>query len=142
MTTTHGDGRRILVVDDEADLVATYTRLLSRVGFRVVSAPTRRDGLTVLEREPIALAIVDLHLPDGHGLDLVRAAAIRPTPVPIIVATGFSSSATRAAALEAGAAAYFAKPFSATRLLEAIQTVVAAPLRGAVGPQSSARPTL
>jgi DNA-binding response OmpR family regulator len=115
------DSRRLLVVDDEADLVVTYVRLLGRQGYRVVAAGTRGDALAVIEREPLVLVIADLRLPDGDGLDVVRAATALPHRTPAIVVTGFSSEATRLAALEAGASAYFAKPFSAPALLETVR---------------------
>jgi DNA-binding response OmpR family regulator len=90
----------ILVVDDEADLVANYERLLRRKGFQVVSAGTRGDGLALVERAPIALLITDLRLPDGDGLDLVRAARRLPTPPP---STGIGSTTqTRVVAVDAG----------------------------------------
>ena len=117
------DGGCILVVDDEADLVATYARLLARQGYRVLSAGTRREGLTLVEQEPLALVIADFRLSDGNGLDVVRAAAALPKRTPAIVITGFSSDAARVAAFEAGASAYFAKPFSASRLLETVRTL-------------------
>ena len=102
----------ILVVDDEADLVATYERLLRRQGYRVVSAGTRRTGLLALEAEPLSLVIADLRLPDGDGLDIIRAARALPTPLPVLVATGVASRVARQAALAAGAAAFLTKPFA------------------------------
>ena len=108
MTSDHS----ILVVDDEADLVANYERLLRRRGYRVISAGSRAEGLTLVEREPLALLITDLRLPDGDGLDLVRAARGNPTPMPSIVVTGFASEASRTAARAAGASAYLGKPFA------------------------------
>lgn len=101
--------------------MVTYVRLLGRQGYRVVAAGTRRDALAVIEREPLALVISDLRLPDGNGLDVVRAATAPPHRTPAIVVTGFSSEAARLAALDAGASAYFAKPFSAPVLLETVR---------------------
>ncbi len=115
------DPKRVLVVDDEEDLVATYVRLLGRQGYRVIPAGTRGAALAVIEREPLALLISDLRLPAGDGLAVVRAATALPYRTPAIVVTGFSSEATRLAAFEAGASAYFAKPFSAPRLIEAVR---------------------
>jgi len=115
------DARRVLVVDDEADLIITYVRLLERQGYRVITAGCRADALTIVEREPLRLVISDLRLPDGNGLDVVRAATAPPRPVPAIVVTGFSSEAARVAAFEAGAAAYFAKPFSTPRLMASVR---------------------
>jgi two-component system response regulator PilR (NtrC family) len=113
--------RSILVVDDEADLVANYERLLRRRGYRVVSAGCFADGLTVVEREPLLLLITDLRLPDGDGLDLVRAARATATPTPSIVVTGFTSGASRAAALAAGATAYLGKPFSMSAFMSLVE---------------------
>jgi two-component system response regulator PilR (NtrC family) len=112
---------RILIVDDEADLVSTYERLLQRRGFRVVSAGSCRDGLVLVEREPLALVLTDLRLPDGDGLDIVRAARLAPKPTPAIVVTGFASEASRAAALAAGASGYLAKPFGASALVSLVE---------------------
>src|SRR4029453_3455543 len=95
----------ILVVDDEVDLVASYERLLRRKGFQIVSAGSRGGGLTLVAREPLALVITDLRLPDGDGLDLVRAARRLPTPPPSMGWAGFASEAGRAAAMDAGAPA-------------------------------------
>ena len=111
----------ILVVDDEADFVANYQRLLRRRGYRVVSAGSRGDGLVILERDPLALVITDLRLPDGDGLELVRVARRLPTPTPSIVVTGFASEASRMAALAAGASAYLAKPFVAASFISLVE---------------------
>jgi DNA-binding response OmpR family regulator len=108
--------RTVLVVDDEADFVTTYRRLLGREGFRVVGATTRAAALTALAEEPFAVAIVDLRLPDGDGLDVVRHARGMPVPPCAIVVTGFASKNARQAAHRAGAAAFFAKPFEAAAL--------------------------
>src|SRR4029453_11768729 len=71
---------RILVVDDEADLVATYRRLFRRQGYVVDSAVTRAGGLALLDAAAPDLVVADLELPDGGGGDLVRGARMRPAP--------------------------------------------------------------
>jgi DNA-binding response OmpR family regulator len=117
----------ILVVDDEADFVANYQRLLRRQGYRMISAGSRGDGLVIVEREPLALVITDLRLPDGDGLELVRAARRRPTPTPSIVVTGFASEASRMAALAAGASGYLAKPFAAASFISLVEKMLDSP---------------
>jgi two-component system response regulator PilR (NtrC family) len=102
----------VLVVEDEVDLVASYERLLRRLGYALIAAGTRREALAVIAREALSLVISDLRLPDGDGLDVVREARRQPAPIPVLVVTGFASEASRAAALAAGAAAYLSKPFS------------------------------
>ena len=111
---------RVLVVDDEADFLATYERLLRRHGYQVVTATSRAEGLAAVARERPDLVISDLRLPDGDGLDVVRAA--RAAHEPVIVVTGYPSDATRRAALAAGAATFLAKPFAAAVLLAAIRS--------------------
>jgi DNA-binding response OmpR family regulator len=106
----------ILVVDDEEDFLDTYRRLFTRHGFRVVVAASRAAAFVALGLEPFALVIADLRLPDGDGIDVVRRARATTRPTPAIVVSGFASNAARAAALEAGAADVFAKPFQAAVL--------------------------
>ena len=116
--------RRVLVVDDEADFLATYERLLRREGYEVVTVTSRAAGLAALAGEPPDLVISDLRLPDGDGLDVVRAARAARDPVPVIVITGYPSDETRRAALAAGATTFLAKPFAAAVLLAAIRSSV------------------
>jgi DNA-binding response OmpR family regulator len=117
--------RPVLIVDDEADLVTTYERALRRLGYRIIPAGTRQAGLEVLRSERLALVVADLRLPDGDGLDIVRAAREAPGPPPVIVVTGFPSAAGHQGALEAGARAVLTKPFSIQGFLETVRQVVA-----------------
>ena len=117
----------ILVVDDEAQLSSTYERLLRRGGYRAVTVGTRGAGLAIVAREPLALVITDLRLPDGDGLDLVPAARRLPMATPTIVVTGFASEARRTAALVAGATAYLAKPFGVSAFVSLVQSTLTTP---------------
>ena len=113
----------ILVVDDERDLAATCERLLRRRGWNVVTAGTREAALAMLAAHPRpVLAIVDRQLPDGDGVDVLRAALAVDTPV--IVVTGYGSEATRRLTLEECAAGFLAKPFSAHDLLRLVREIV------------------
>jgi DNA-binding response OmpR family regulator len=115
--------KTILVVDDERDLAATCERLLRRRGWNVEIAGSREAALTRLARQPRpVLAIVDRQLPDGDGLDVLRAARAADTPV--IMVTGYGSGATRRLALEEGAVGFLAKPFSAQDLLELVRGTI------------------
>ena len=112
---------RIAVVEDEPDLRVTYDRLLRRSGYRVVTAGSRAEGLNLVQAAPPSLVILDLRLPDGDGLDIVRAAKALDPPVPVIVVSAFATRAAREAALAAGAAAFLAKPFAASALLHLVR---------------------
>jgi two-component system response regulator MprA len=115
--------RTILVVDDEPDLATTCERLLRRRGWHVVTAGSREAALAALTRAPRpVLAIVDRQLPDGDGLDILRAALAITTPV--IMVTGYGSATTRRLVLEEGASGFLAKPYSASDLLELVRGIV------------------
>src|SRR4026208_1029625 len=92
---------RILVVDDEADLIATYRRLFHRHGYEGTSAATRAGGLLLIDSSPPDLIITDLELPDGDGLDLVRAARTASSISRVIVVSGRSSRGAQDDALAA-----------------------------------------
>jgi DNA-binding response OmpR family regulator len=114
----------ILVVEDESDLVVTYERLLRRRGYRVIPAGTRQAALSAIQSERLTLVVSALVLPDGSGLDVVRAArGAAPSP-PVIVVTAFPSPAAERAALDAGAAAFIAKPFSVPSFMALVERVV------------------
>jgi DNA-binding response OmpR family regulator len=119
----------ILVVDDEAEFLTTYRRLLGRHGFRVVAAASCTAALSALAREPFVLVISDLRLPDGDGLDVVRRARNATHPTPAIVVSGLTSQAVRDAATAAGAVDFFAKPFGAATLAARVRE-----LTGRLGP--------
>ncbi len=116
-------GGTILLVEDEegiAELVRTY---LERDGFRVLWAARGVDGLLLLGREEVRLAILDLQLPDVDGLDLCRA--IRQcSRVPIVIVTARDEELDRITGLELGADDYVTKPFSPRELLARVRAVL------------------
>jgi DNA-binding response OmpR family regulator len=113
----------ILAVDSEPDLLVTYYRLLTREGYRVVTAPSRTGGLLALDRERPDLVIVTLSLRDGNGLDVIRAARELEVPAAAILVSRFSGERFREAAHHAGAA-FLAKPFETAALLEMVRATV------------------
>jgi two-component system repressor protein LuxO len=127
----------VLVVDDEADLVTTCARLLRRQGYSVTHAGTRAQAISALAVRP-DLVVADLRLPDGDGLDVVRAARRLSSPPPVIVVTGYPSEATRRQAMEVGAAAFLAKPFSLAAFVELVQKLLAPSPPPGPGPSPSA----
>ena len=117
----------VLIVDDEADLLTTYHRLLTRAGYSTITVATRRAALATLETERVDLIVADRRLSDGDGLDVVRVARARQHPPPVIVVTGLASEESRRQALDAGATGYLAKPFSTSALTLLIREALAQP---------------
>jgi DNA-binding response OmpR family regulator len=122
----------ILIVEDETDLAATCVRVLRRRHWPTQTVETYQAALAAIAaaHRP-ALAIVDRQLPDGDGLDVLRAARAAGTPV--IVMSAYDWAATRRLALEAGAVAFLGKPFSMQDLLAAVESVLGAPPFGSPG---------
>jgi DNA-binding response OmpR family regulator len=114
---------RILLVEDDAVLRTFLADNLTADGFAPLEAESVADALRLLEHAPPDLALIDLALPDGSGLDLiarVRAAdglASRLDPAtPLIVLTGRAAEIDRVRGFERGADDYVVKPFSYAEL--------------------------
>jgi two-component system KDP operon response regulator KdpE len=107
---------RVLVCDDEPQILRALRVILREHGFEVVPAATAREALdTAALRRPDA-AIVDLVLPDGDGVDVCRA--LREwSELPIVVLSAVGDEAEKVRALNAGADDYVTKPFGPSELI-------------------------
>lgn len=112
---------KVLIVDDEPDLAMTCARLLRRRGYIPRVALTGLEAMELIQREPPDLILTDLRLPAVDGLAILRHARGAARKIPVILITAYTSDASRREALEAGAAAYLSKPFSAAELDAAIE---------------------
>jgi two-component system KDP operon response regulator KdpE len=108
--------RRILVVDDEPQILRALRVVLREAGFDPVPAETAEEALDLAAVRPPDAAIVDLMLPDGDGVDVSRQ--IRTwSQMPIIVLSAVGDEDAKVRALEAGADDYVTKPFGARELV-------------------------
>lgn len=113
------DRPSVLVVDDEDSLRERILRAFRDRGHEARGAATAEAALALAQADSPEWAIVDLRLPDGHGLALVRALhALDPT-TRIVVYTGYGSIPTALEALRAGAVHYLTKPAAFAELLAA-----------------------
>jgi two-component system KDP operon response regulator KdpE len=111
---------RILIVDDEPNILGTVTPLLRTRGYEVFTAMSGRAGLESVERDKPDLVVLDLGLPDMDGVDVCRQ--IRETlSVPILVLSARGAEGDKVGALDAGADDYVTKPFGAEELLARIR---------------------
>jgi len=128
-------GKRILVVDDEKELVDTVADYLHQAGYRPIKAYDGQSALTAFQEQIPALVILDLGLPDMDGLDLAKEIR-RKSQVPFIVLTARSQEIDRIVGLEIGADDYITKPFSPRELILRVQAVLRR-LEGASGMEGS-----
>jgi two-component system phosphate regulon response regulator PhoB len=118
--------QRILVVEDEPDLLELVRFNLDQAGFKVETSDSGEDGLAALRRTPPDLLILDLMLPDLSGEDVCRAvrADNRLAQMPIIMLTAKSEEVDRVVGFELGADDYVTKPFSPRELVLRVRAVL------------------
>lgn len=115
---------RLLVVDDDVEVLNIMQRSLERAGFQVLAAPTAQEARDILGKEKPHLILVDLALPDDSGIDLIREICSTPEAPPIIIVTGNPSVSTAAEGMQLGARNYLTKPVSPNELVEAVKSVL------------------
>ena len=123
------DAPRVLVVDDELQIVRALRVVLRDAGFEVIAAQSAAEALDRAAVRPPQAAIVDLVLPDGDGIEVTRR--LREwSAMPILVLSAVGEEEQKVRALEAGADDYVTKPFGARELVARL----GAALRRASGP--------
>jgi DNA-binding response OmpR family regulator len=109
-------GMRLLVIEDDADIAGLIARDLHGAGYTVDTVGLVESGLNAALDIDYAAIVLDLRLPDGDGLDLVRRLRQRGLQAPILILTGRRRVADRVAGLRAGADDYLVKPFATAEL--------------------------
>jgi two-component system response regulator HydG len=111
---------RVLVVDDEPDMVENCARILQRGGYEVLTATDPRRGLAMLESERPDLLLTDLKMPEVDGMELLRRARELDPALPVIMITAFATIESAVAAVREGAFDYLPKTFSVDQLHVAV----------------------
>jgi len=119
--------RKILVVDDEPDLVVTCARLLKRLGYDCITANSVPEAIQLIDEHHLDLVVTDLHLPIGDGFEISRHVRRSRPKTPVILITAFHTPDTVGQALANGVTAYLAKPFSTAEFNETVQHALETP---------------
>ena len=115
--------RRVLVCDDEPQILRALRVVLREAGFDVVPAATAREALDLAAVQPPDAAILDLLLPDGSGIEICRS--LREwSRMPILLLSAVGDEDEKVRALEAGADDYVVKPFAPRELVARLQAVL------------------
>jgi CheY-like chemotaxis protein len=126
--------RKVLVVDDEPDMLDNVARILRRGAYACLTAGGGQEALAILAQDPPDLVLTDLRMPGMDGLALLRAVKQLSPPTPVVVFTAYASESAARDALAAGAAAFLAKPFTAVQLLETVRATLNHPPGGESAP--------
>ena len=124
-------GPRLLLVEDDDSARQVLAAYLVRSGYHVDEAGTATDAMRAWDAHRADLILLDLGLPDGDGVDVVRRVRHEAT-TPIVILSARGSERDKIAALEAGADDYLTKPFGTDELNARIRAV----LRRAAGPDA------
>jgi two-component system KDP operon response regulator KdpE len=116
-------GQRVLVVDDEAQILRALRTTLRGAGYEVETAATAEEALASAAAHPPEAVILDLVLPDGSGTDVARELRTW-TDVPVIILSAVGEERLKIEALDAGADDYVTKPFSVDELLARLRAVL------------------
>ena len=114
---------RVLVVDDEPQIVRGLKVILGNAGYRVEDATTKQEALDAVSIRPPDAIVLDLILPDGDGVEVCREIR-RWSQVPIVVLSAVGDERQKVRALDAGADDYVTKPFGSDELLARIRAVL------------------
>ena len=95
--------QRVLIVDDEPDMVENCARILARVGYQCLTTTDPEHALGLVESEHPDLLITDLKMPGLDGMELIRRARRLDPALPIIVITAFATIESAVAAIKEGA---------------------------------------
>jgi DNA-binding response OmpR family regulator len=118
-------GKRILVVDDDPEIIDTLNFALSNKGYHVMIARDGNQGLAMAEREEPDLVILDMMMPKRSGfLVLEKLRRSRPVPLRIIMITANEGSRHKAYAEMLGVDDYIRKPFAIERLLDSVHRLL------------------
>jgi len=107
---------RILIADDEPNILSLLARVLGEEGYTVFTATGGKEACETAEKEQVHLALVDLTMQDASGLEVLKFATDRVPSARVIIMTAFATAETAVEAMKQGALDYLIKPFSLDEL--------------------------
>src|SRR5213593_2901383 len=117
---------RVLIVDDDPDVIRLVTYNLSHAGFQAISTTAGRKALEIVRKQPPDLIILDLMLPDVDGMEVCRTLRQQQASrrIPIIMLTARGEEIDRVVGFELGANDYVQKPFSVRELVLRVKSIL------------------
>ncbi len=117
---------KILVVDDEKDILELVSYNLQKEGFEIATSKNGEEALTLVNKESYDLIILDLMMPDIDGMELCKVlkSSEETASIPIIMLTARSEELDMVLGLEMGADDYVTKPFSPRELIARVKAVL------------------
>ena len=121
MEVSEAVARRILIVDDDTDMVTTCAQILTRFGYACLTASAGCEAIAMMDAERPDLVVADLHMPGVDGLAVTRHARGRVPPIPVVLLTAWPSAKGVGDGRLAGATVRLTKPFANTELVATVR---------------------
>jgi len=115
---------RILIVDDEKNIVSSLTSILSDEGYEVSMAGDGVEALELIQKDPPDLVILDIWLPGMDGIEVLKTLKSYNLGVEVLIMSGHGTIDTAVKATKLGAQDFIEKPFSLDRIIESIQNIL------------------
>jgi len=112
---------QVLIIDDDELFVASLSDYLSAKGYKVSSAKTGKEGMSVFEREQPVVVLLDQRLPDMEGIEVCRKILEMDARTKVILVTAYATVRSAVDSIKAGAFNYLSKPFELDELLMIVQ---------------------
>jgi DNA-binding response OmpR family regulator len=121
--------KRILVVDDDENILSLERTILEQKGFAVTTADSGAEALEILGKEDFDLVLLDVMMPEIDGFTVCRRIKEEPRTkeIPVIFLTAKGGGEALAEGFESGAIMYINKPFTANKLLTIVNTMLEPP---------------
>ncbi len=115
---------KIMVVDDDPSIVELVSEILKNAGYPVCAASNMQDADKILQQENIVLAVLDIYLPDGTGLDLAGKIKSAGPTIPVIIMTGTPAGDNVQQSVAIEVDAYLVKPVNAEDLISLVEELI------------------
>src|SRR4029077_17243056 len=115
------ENHRVLIIDDERPVLMTLEALLKRRGYQVDTAPTASQGLKLLKSNSPSLVLLDLQLPDAHGLEMLDRIKTELPKAQVIILTAHDSLHNAIESIKRGAYHFISKPYAPEELLSLVE---------------------
>jgi DNA-binding response OmpR family regulator len=115
----------ILIIDDEAALRQTLTRILQRTGLQVTSAASGQEGLNYIAQQSFDLVYLDIRMPDMNGMEVLKIIHASHPELPVVLFTAQPDLSSALEALRQGATDYLLKPLKPNDIVERTRAILA-----------------
>ncbi|MET0622178.1 MAG: response regulator [Pyrinomonadaceae bacterium] len=120
-------GQRVLVIEDQEDLAALYEQALGKEGYEVSKAYTGEEGFALFEDNGADAVVLDMTLPEMHGVETLRSIRGLNANVPVVVVTGETSDETRRQCERLGVREYLSKPADYRDIMDSLRRALSDP---------------